>query len=151
MKALLLVVVAGLTITCSAADKPNFSGEWKMNPSRSNYGAIPPPAIFIRKIVHTEPEISIVEEQSGGTADSTSTRKITTDGKSASFDMNGTPVTASATWEGNELVANSNAESLGLKFKDRMSLSDDGKVLTSLVHVTSNQGNVELTIVFERQ
>lgn len=32
-----------------------------------------------------------------------------------------------------------------------MTLSAEGKVLTSLVHITSPQGEVDFTVVFERQ
>jgi hypothetical protein len=39
----------------------------------------------------------------------------------------------------------------GLQFNDRMSLSEDGKLLTSKVQILSDQGDVEMTIVFDRQ
>ena len=49
------------------------------------------------------------------------------------------------------LVATTTLDSVGLKFKDNMSLSADGKVLTSKVQIASGQGDAELTIVFDRQ
>jgi hypothetical protein len=42
-------------------------------------------------------------------------------------------------------------ESAGVKFTDRMSLSADGKTLTSKVRITTPQGDGDLTIVFDRQ
>ena len=62
LTALVIVAFAG---NVAAADKPNFSGQWKMNASKSDYGQIPPPESFTRKIEHVEPSIEIVEEQTG--------------------------------------------------------------------------------------
>jgi hypothetical protein len=146
-----LVAVAVVASAAAVSHKPDFSGEWKMNAAKSNYGAIPAPTLFVRKIVHAEPNITIVEEQSGGGSDGTITRKMTTDGKPASIDINGTPVACSAAWEGSALIATTSVDSAGVTFKDKMSLSEDGKTLTSVVKITSPQGEGELTIVFEHQ
>jgi hypothetical protein len=135
----------------SAGDAPNFSGEWKMNPAKSNYGGFPAPASMVRKIKLTEPSLVIVEDQSGGPTDGTTTRKYTTDGKSSAFEINGTPITGSATWDGAAIIVNTIVEGVGLSFKDRMSLSADGKELTSVVQIESQQGPAEITIVFDRQ
>jgi hypothetical protein len=134
-----------------ASDKPNYSGEWKMNPAASNFGQLPPPSTFVRKIEHTDPALSIVEDQSAGGAQSTTTRKLTTDGQAASLELNGFPAVCSAVWDGKDIVATTNLESAGLKFTDRMSLSPDGKTLTSKVQIATAQGNGDVTIVFDRE
>jgi len=153
MRHILLTALAVLAVSSigSAADQPNFSGEWKMNPAKSNYAGFPAPASMVRKIELAEPSLVIVETQSGGASDGTTTRKYTTDGKPSTFEINGTPIGGSATWDGTALIVNTNVESVGLTFKDRMSLSADGKVLTSVVQIGSQQGPAELTIVFDRQ
>jgi hypothetical protein len=134
-----------------ASGKPSYSGEWKMNPAASNFGQLPPPNSFVRKIEHADPALSIVEDQSAGGAQSTTTRKLTTDGKPATLELNGYPAVCSAVWDGKDIVATTNMESAGLKFTDRMSLSADGKTLTSKVQIGSLQGDAQLTIVFDRQ
>jgi len=101
--------------------------------------------------VHTDPTLSIVENQSAGGAESTTTRKITTDGKPAALELNGFAAVCSAVWDGKDIVATTNMESAGLKFTDRMSLSPDGKTLTSKVQINTAQGDGDLTIVFDRQ
>jgi len=147
--ALALIAVSG---TATAADKPDFSGEWKMNPAKSDYQGVPAPSSFIRKITHVEPTITILEEQKGGAnGDSVFTRKITTDGQVTKTDASGAAATCTAVWDKNSLVANTVIDGAGLSFKDAMSLSDDRKVLTSKVLVDSPQGSVQLTIVFDRQ
>ena len=106
---------------------------------------------MVRKITLADAALVIVEEQSGGASDGTTTRKYTTDGKSSTFEINGTPIVGSATWDGAALIVSTSVESVGLTFKDRMSLSADGRELTSVVEMASQQGPAALTIVFERQ
>jgi hypothetical protein len=134
-----------------AAERPNFSGEWKMDATKSDYGQVPMPDTFTRKIQHTATTISVTEEQTGPSATPTSVRSMTTDGQPSTQNINGGDVKLTATWEGTDLIATTAIDVLGLTFKDRMSLSADGKVLTSLVLVQSAQGDFELKIVFDRQ
>jgi hypothetical protein len=134
-----------------ASDKPSYSGEWKMNAAASNFGQLPSPNSFVRKIEHADPALSIVEDQFAGGTQSTTTRKISTDGKPATLELNGFPAVCSAVWDGKDIVATTNMASVGVKFTDRMSLSPDGKTLTSKVQIASSQGDGEVTIVFERQ
>jgi hypothetical protein len=159
MKRILVAALAILAVAAGAAaadkpkalDKPSYSGEWKMNPAASNFGQLPPPDSFVRKIELKEPALSIVEDQSAGGAQSKTTRKLTTDGKPATLELNGYPALCSAVWDGKDIVATTSMESAGLKFTDRMSLSADGKTLTSKVQIASPQGDAQLTIVFDRQ
>lgn len=159
MKRVLIAALAILTIAAGAAaadkqkasDKPNYSGDWKMNAATSNFGQFPPPDSFVRKIVLTDPALSIVEDQVAGGAASTTTRKMTTDGKPAALQLNGFAAVCTAVWDGKDIVATTNMESAGLKFTDRMSLSPDGKTLTSKVQINTAQGDGDLTIVFDRQ
>jgi hypothetical protein len=164
MKRVLIAGVAMLSIAAGAvaankaatadkpaSGKPNFSGEWTMNAAKSNFGQLPAPANFVRKIQHSEPSLTVIEEQSAGGRDSTTTRKITTDGKSVTLELNGAAALCSSVWDGADLVATTALDSVGLKFTDRMSLSSDGKVLTSKVQIASPQGDAELIIVFDRQ
>ena len=91
MKRVLIAALVILTIAAgavaadkpnkaAASNKPNFSGEWKMNAAKSNFGQVPPPAKFVRRIQHSEPSLTVIEEQTAGGRDSTTTRKITTAG-----------------------------------------------------------------------
>jgi hypothetical protein len=154
-----LIALAILTMAAGAAaadkpkasDKPNYSGEWKMNAATSNFGQLPPPDSFVRKIVLTDPTLSIVEDQVAAGAASTTTRKMTTDGKPAALELNGFAAVCSAVWDGKDIVATTNMESAGVKFTDRMSLSPDGKTLTSKVQIATSQGDGDVTIVFDRQ
>jgi hypothetical protein len=146
-----LLVFAALAGTAAAADKPNFSGEWKMNAAKTNFGPLPPPTSIVRKVTHAEPSLVIVEEQQGDLGTQNTTRKYTTDGKETSFESNGAEVKGSAVWDGNVIVVTSSVDAVGLKFIDRMALSEDGRTLTSVVHIASPQGELDVTIVFDKQ
>lgn len=159
MKRSLFAALVIMTIAAGAAaadkpkasDKPDYSGEWKMNPATSSFGQFPPPNSFVRKIVHLDPTLSITEDQSAGGAQTTTTRTMTTDGKPATLELNGYAAACSAVWDGKDIIATTKMDSVGLKFTDRMSLSADGKTLTSKVQISSSQGDGDLTIVFDRQ
>ena len=165
MKRVLIAALAMLTIAAgavaaekpaaankaAASEKPNFSGEWTMNAAKSNFGQLPAPVKFVRKIQHSEPSLAIIEEQTAGGGDSTTTRRITTDGKSVTLELNGAAALCSSVWDGKDIVATTTLDTAGLKFTDRMSLSGDGKMLTSKVQIATPQGDAELIIVFDRQ
>ena len=143
------LIVAGAPLR--AQQKPNFSGDWKINQVKSNFGAVPAPDTFTRKIVQTETSITIDEVQSSPLGEQQTSRKMTTDGKESTFDVNGADVKATATWEGSTLVAITKVDVLGMTYNDRMSLSSDGKVLTSVVKLDTPQGALDITVVFDKQ
>ena len=146
-----LVAVTLLAGTAGAADKPNFTGKWKMNAAKSTFGGGPPPDSIDRTISHAEPLLQIEEEQLGPGGVQKTSRKYTTDGTAMSFESQGTQVTSSAVWHDSALVIVSKVEAIGVQFTDRMSLSADGNTLTSAVRIESAQGGIDITVVFDRQ
>jgi hypothetical protein len=133
------------------AAKPDFSGDWTMNGTKSDFGAVPAPSLMTRTITHAEPALTIVELQRSELGDQLATRKYVTDGTPSTFQANGADVSTSATWEGSTLLVVSKVDVIGLTYHDQMSLSPDRKTLTSRVRISSQQGDVEMTVVFERQ
>jgi hypothetical protein len=147
---LISVVVAAALVSGQAAAKPNFTGEWTMNAARSNFGAFPAPTTLTRTIKHDEPSITIIEHQVAAMGEQSATRKYVTDGTPTTFEAQGTTVPTSAKWAENALLVVSSVEALGMSFNDRMTLSADGKTMTSVVRISSPQGEVEMTVVFDR-
>lgn len=148
------LIIAALAGIALAADKPNFSGDWKLNAAKSNFGAVPAPATYTRKVIHAEPSITIENTQTGTPmGDQHDTRTYTTDGKEVSYQANGADVKAAITWDGNALLINSKASIQGMDIliKDTITLADDGKTMTDAVHVASPQGDIELALVFDKQ
>src|SRR5579884_2967851 len=61
--------------------KPNFTGDWKLNADKSNFGPIPPPTAMTLNIDHSDPNLKILTKQSGAQGDMEYEAKYTTDGK----------------------------------------------------------------------
>ena len=149
----ILLPIMALASFALAADKPSFSGDWKINIEKSNFGPMPPPSVLTRKIVHADPALTIDEAQSGPQGDMKRTIKYTTDGKEATNEMMGQPVKSTAVWDGKKLVITSKADFGGneIKLIDTWSLSDDGKETTDVLHIVSPQGEFDITYVLSKQ
>lgn len=148
------VLAAAVATTALAADKPNFSGDWKLNAAKSNLGAMPAPTSYTRKVTHAEPSITIEDTQIGTPAgDQHDTRTYTTDGKEISYQANGADVKSAATWDGDVLQIDSKTSVQGtdVVVKDKMTLGDGGKTLNDAVHITTPQGDLDLVFVFDKQ
>jgi hypothetical protein len=149
-----VLILAALATFAVAADKPNFSGDWKLNAAKSNFGPLPAPATFMRKVTHAEPSITIEDTQTGTPAgDQHDTHTYTTDGKEVSFQSNGADVTSTITWDGDALLINSKASVQGtdILIKDKITLSDEGKTMTDTIHIGAPQGELDMSIVFDKQ
>jgi len=149
MKILAAAVLAVVSTVQTAT--PNFSGDWKMNLAKSDFGGLPAPSSIVRTITHAEPSMKIVETQRSDIGDQSTTRAYTINGAATTFTSQGAEVRTQAEWTGATLLVTSTVDAAGLTFKDRMSLSADGRTLTSLVHIASPQGEVDLTVVFDKQ
>jgi len=148
---LLAIALTLAAAPTGAQQKPNFSGNWKMNQVKSDFGPAPAPDTFTRKIVHAEPSITIDEVQGSPLGEQATSRKMTTDGKEGTFEVSGAQVKATAKWEGDTLLVVSTVPAIGISYNDRMSLSADGKVLTSVVKLDTPDGSIDVKVVFEKQ
>jgi hypothetical protein len=148
-----LFVIAALAGMALAADKPDFSGDWKMDADKSAFGPMPPPTAMTRKIDHKDPMVSVNESRSGAQGDMNMTMKYSTDGKETTNSLMGNDVKSKAAWEGKVLVINNTGNFGGadVKFTEKWTLSDDGKTLTAVQNITAPQGEFELTFVLLKQ
>lgn len=156
MKVLLTIslLAAGLATAAMAADKPNFSGDWKLNAAKSTLGPMPAPTSYTRKVTHAEPSITIEDTQTGTPAgDQHEVHTYTTDGKEISYQTNGADIKSAATWDGDALQFNTKASVQGMDIvlKAKMTLGDGGKTLNNAVHITTPQGDLDIIYVFDKQ
>lgn len=137
------------------APRPNLSGTWALNVSKSDFGQMPPPASQVDTIEDNEPSVKIVEDQKGGMmGDMNLATTLSTDGKeTTSTGMGGAEVKSTAHWEGAKLVVNSKTSFQGgdITIKDSYSLSPDGQTLTEVTHVESGMGNFDSTSVYDKK
>jgi hypothetical protein len=149
-----VIALAACATLAAAADKPNFSGEWSLDLDKSNFGPMPPPSALSRKIQHNDPEMTMEQTTTGGPqGDQTVKFKYSTDGKETSNEIMGNPAKTTAAWDGNALVISMSLDAGGneIKITDRVTLSDDGKVMTDAQHLVLPQGELDLTYVLNKK
>jgi hypothetical protein len=135
------------------AASPNFSGDWKLNPAKSNFGSFPAPQSATRKIVQDGVKLSLTTVQKGAKGDVTGEFAYTTDGKPVTNHSATGETKGSAQWIGDKLMIESSRDVQGatLSQKDIWTLSPDSKTLTVDSHVTLPNGEFDIKQVFERQ
>ncbi len=143
-----LALFAGLL---SAQDKPNFSGSWKMDAAKSDFGPMPAPDKLERVIDHKDPDMQIKTTQSGQQGEVTSELKYKTDGTESVNKLRGTDVKGIAKFEGEKLVIRSKREVQGMEISITETWTLAGKVLTIVNAIETPQGSFEGKIVLDKQ
>jgi hypothetical protein len=151
-KCFTVVALFAMTLLAAQANAaPNFTGQWKLNLSKSDYGPIQAyaPEFMMRSINHADPVLQISTHSKGAQGETTTDLKYTTDGQPA--ENKGSK--GAAKWEGDKLVVDSVREMQGaeLKSHDVWALSPDGKTLTVNSHLTAPQGEFDIVFVFDKQ
>jgi hypothetical protein len=151
-------IVAALSVTAFATSmlaqsKPNYSGTWKMNIAKCDFGPLPAPDSRTDVITHNDPALKIDVDSKGGQGDFAGTLSYTTDGKEATNTMGPREVKSTLGWEGNHLVVNSKLmlNDAEITIKSVWTLSDDGKTLTQDAHINSPMGELDTKGVFDKQ
>jgi hypothetical protein len=142
-----------LAIPAAGFAKPNFTGTWKINIDKSDFGQIPAPEKMERTISHEDPSLKFKTVQSGPQGEVTTEMAYTTDGKPSTNKTPRGEVTGTARWEGDTLAIDTQREFQGMEIKlaERWNLSEDGKVLTIHNKVTTSQGEFEIKVVLDKQ
>ena len=148
--AVMALVVA---LALPAADKPDFSGSWKLNSSRSDFGPMPPPDKWDMVVEHKDPSLKVkttmANAQMGERNDEA---EYATDGTERQW-----TTTAVVTWEGALIVfktsrkVNMQGEQVEIKGEEKWSLSEDGKTLTVDAKLTAPMGEFQMKRVLDKQ
>ena len=148
-----VVLLAAAFGLVQAQAKPNFSGTWKENVSKSDHGPLPAPESDTHTITHEEPNLKINIASSGQMGDMKYDIAYTTDGKECTNSVNGNDFKSTVAWDGDALVIDTKGKFGETDFtaKDRWGLSEDGKTLTITRHLTSAMGEADQKIIYEKQ
>ncbi len=146
----------GLAFALAAAiafAAPNFAGEWKMNVAKSTYGPFPAPEKFTSKIKHEDPALTVENTQVGQQGEFTFTFNYSTDGKETANKIRDNEARSVAKWEGESLRVVTKAQFGGndVTIDDKWTMGEDKKSFTMLRKFTSAMGEVEQTLLFEKQ
>jgi len=137
-----------------ALAKPDFTGDWKLNTSKSTFGDVPGPDSMTIKVAHAEPKLDTVSKQSGQMGEIEMKGSYTTDGKECLNHMGGdNEIKTTLKWDGDDLVGDSKGSFDGNEFtaKDRWTLSDGGKTMTVTRHISAGGADFDMKFVFEKQ
>jgi hypothetical protein len=129
-----------------AQTKPNFTGTWKLNVQKSDFGPGPtPPEGWAVKMDHRELEIWTIPAD-----DPAKKHVIYTDGRASQAESEEFGhITITAAWDKSALVVTSKYGEI--KQTDRWVLSADGKTWTSSRHLETPGGEGDLKHVYEKQ
>ncbi|MGA2132996.1 MAG: hypothetical protein ABSH50_11935 [Bryobacteraceae bacterium] len=148
----LMFLLAALAMVQAQA-KSDFSGTWKANAAKSDFGPMPPPDSMVEKIGHQDPSLKINIAQTGGQGDMTYDMAYTTDGKECVNNFMGNEFKTTAKWDGDDLTADTKGSFDGNDFtsKERWVLSDGGKTMTVTRHIATGGGDFDMKLVFDKQ
>ena len=151
---LLSVLLLALAATAQTRPTPNFSGYWKLNQEKSDFGGVPAPDSAGYVIRHIGARLTFDYTQDS----KTSRVDITTDGQERMTDSNDeAEVWSRAFWEGLVLVFEARQKARpahpapGVKWTSRWKLSSDGQILTIERQITVPQGQLSQVLVYNRE
>jgi hypothetical protein len=148
-----MLVPLCLTLLSAADDHPNFSGTWKMDGDRSDFGKVPKPANFVRKIDHVDPKIHVVSSFTTPNGEAVTDVRYTTDGKESVNTVRGVESKGTMIWDGTSLELTSTRSMNGAEIstKERWTMTSKGKVLTVVNKTNTPQGEITFTVVLNKE
>ncbi len=132
---------------------PNFSGTWKLDVAKSDFGPLPGPESRVDKIEQSDNLVKDTYQAKGQEGDMSGELSYTTDGKESVNKFRGNEMKGTAVWDNAELVVNNKLSMDGndIEVRTKWDLSADGKTLTMAAHIMSPMGELEQKLVFARQ
>lgn len=145
----MLMSVAALT----AAAKPNFAGDWKLNPAKSEFGQFPGPSSMTQKATHDDPTLKVATKMATDNGDFDFESNYSTDGKETTNNFGPNAMKSTAKWEGDVLAIQTKGQfgDAEVTISDKWEISADGKTLTVKRRFISAQGEMEQKMVFDKQ
>jgi hypothetical protein len=150
-RALFLTLI--LAAASHAEGQPNFSGTWKLNVAKSEYGPLPGPESRSDVIEHNESGVKDKVSASNQQGKQEYTMAFKTDGSETVQKILDRDVKVSAKWEGQAMVVTTRiaVNDMQIDIKANWTLSADGATLTQAVHLTSTMGEADQKMVYEKQ
>jgi len=146
---LIAMLLVAAQAAASVGAKPDFSGQWVLNASESDFGLIPQPQCRGLKLSHREPELLLEETGPGGEPCGLTPIRYTTDGTLVTYMANSVRRRARLTWSGSALVIDRTDDD-GVALRIEATLSTDGRKLTRAFYAESPQGATNWSYVYDR-
>jgi len=145
--------VVGLAVFLISQGRPDFSGSWTIDPSRSHFGPLPPPSVFERTIRQTPNQMHSFTRQSGQHGDSHTNVQFSLDGKENVISLHGDEARVTGKWMMSNLVVETrrkNAEG-EIASSEIWSLEEGGKALLIQAKLTRGKSVFPMTLYLLRQ
>jgi len=148
-----LFSLALLSLTASLvaqASRPNLSGRWELDKSRSDFGSMPPDDTAMELIQHQEPKLTITQVWKDTEGEHTVVWQLTTDGVENLNRMNEVEIASRTIWEDNKLVTEWRMRR-GPQLSEGKyvrSLSEDRKTLMIGIRRRSGSNEIEQHLIF---
>ena len=143
----------GLAIYLISEGRPDFSGSWAIDPARSHFGPMAPPAVFERTIRQTPNLMHSFTHQSGQNGDSHTNVQFSLDGKDNLISLHGDQAHVTGKWMMSNLIVETkrkNAEG-DIVSSETWSLQEGGKALLIQAKLTRGKSVFPMTLYLLRQ
>ena len=149
------LAVASFAVTLAAQNKPNFSGTWKLNTAKSDFGVMPGPESRTETIAQTDASVKESVVAIGTPqGDQKYTLTYALDGsETVNSPAPGLDIKNTAKWEGPALIINSKLkfQDQDVEIKSTWTLADDGKSFAMNAHIASAMGEFDQKMTFDKQ
>lgn len=149
--ALLFFVFAWVTV---AAERPDYSGRWRMVKEQSDFGQFVAPDMVVRVVEEHGSTMNVHTVQTRDKKTSYSDVSYFTTGEISTNSMSGRDATSKAFWDGDTLVIRTDTkDSKGQDehIVDRWDLSPDRQMLTISSHIETVAGEADLKLVCRKE
>jgi len=131
--------------------KPDFTGTWKLNTKKSDFGGQPGPDSLVAKVEHKNNVFKYVVDGTANGQDFHQELDTPIDGKEHPG-PEGFPGTSMMKWEGAALVMEMKLDDGTVVQQGRMQLSGDGKVITRNIQGKGQDGGENKSVeVYDKQ
>ena len=152
--AALLAIALAVPAVSAAQQVPNLSGTWMLQADKSDFGMMPVPQSRTDVIEHQEPKLTIKRTVVTTVAgESTLNLVYVVDGKPHKNMAGPSELTSTLSWEGRTLVTVSTVDTQQgpVTITDRLTLSEDGKILTQQRTMSAQGQEAKQTMVLVKQ
>jgi hypothetical protein len=151
----LMILILAVWVGTALSAQLNYTGDWKLNTDKSDFGMAPPISSRTDKIVHKDPSLQITRTQTTAAGTGTSEYACSTDGKDCTISVTGAALKVSGAfkWVDEGLTFDGKGTYNGgdLSIHEKWNLSPDGKIITIQRHLTVSEGQADQTLVLEKQ
>lgn len=145
-------LAACCALAATAQSHPDFSGYWRTNPQKSDFGPMRANNLMWT-IEHQDPQLKYIIKYSSDTGDKTVETHYLTDGRETVSKPGAVEIRSVARWEGSELAIESRFDSPEGKVtvQERWSLSEDRNTLTMDRTMSGPNMNYKQKLVYDRE